>query len=152
MIARLLAPLPRLTLALALMWGTTALPAAGADVGGDPAAGERVFAQRCAVCHVIARPDGETLVRGGAAGPNMYGIIGRQAGTVPGFRGYGEALLAAGKAGLVWTEAELAAFLEDPRAHLRLQTGDPRATSRMVFRLRDETARADVAAYLATFR
>jgi cytochrome c len=122
----------------------------GAARAGDPAEGQRVFARRCAVCHMIQTPDGETIVRGNRTGPNQYGIMGRQAGTVPGFDRYGPALVAAGEAGLVWTEAEMARYLEDPAGYLQTLLGDRRARSRMIFRLRDAEERADVAAYLAT--
>jgi cytochrome c len=125
---------------------------AGTAHAADPAAGQRVFAQRCATCHMIVSPAGETVVKGGKTGPNQWGLIGRTAGTVADFKQYGPTLVAAGKAGLVWNEAEIVAYLEDPREYLRQRTGDAGAQSKMAFKLRDEAERANVAAYLATFK
>lgn len=129
-----------------------AMALSGAVQAADVAAGERLFAQRCATCHMVVSPSGETIVKGGKTGPNQHGLIGRQAGSVSDFKGYGDALVAAGKAGLVWTEAEIVAYLEDPRAYLRAKTGNNGANSRMAFKLRDEAERANVAAYLASLK
>ncbi|EAQ04932.1 cytochrome c family protein [Pseudooceanicola batsensis HTCC2597] len=129
-----------LTIAAAL-----AALAAPAYSDGDAAAGENEF-RKCKSCHEIATAD-ETLVRGGKTGPNLYGVVGRTAGTVEGFN-YGDDLVRAGEAGLVWDEAQLAAYMEDPRAFLRDYLGDNSARSRMTFRLRKGSE--DVAAYLAT--
>jgi cytochrome c len=122
----------------------------GAALADELREGQRVFARRCAVCHQIVTPEGETLVRGNRTGPNLFGIIGRPLGSVPGFDRYGSGLLAAGEAGLVWTEAAMAAYLEDPRGWLRAALQDGGAQSRMIFRLRDAAEREAVAAYLAT--
>ena len=129
-----------------------AVTAAGAAQAADPAEGQKVFARRCATCHMVVSPAGQTVVKGGKTGPNQWGLVGRQAGTADDFKGYGDALVAAGKAGLVWTEAEIVAYLEDPRAYLREKTGDSRAASRMAFKLRDLAERENVAAYLATLK
>lgn len=134
------------------MLAVAGLTAAGGAQAADPAAGETVFARRCATCHMVVAPSGQTVVKGGKTGPNQWGLIGRQAGSVGDFRGYGDALVAAGKAGLVWTEAEVVAYLEDPRAYLRDKTGDSRAASRMAFKLRELDERENVAAYLATLK
>jgi cytochrome c len=125
---------------------------AGTAQAADPAAGQRVFAQRCATCHMVVSPAGETIVKGGRTGPNQWGLIGRAAGSVPDFKQYGTHLVEAGKAGLVWNEAEIIAYLEDPREFLRKRTGNATAQSKMAFKLRDEAERANVAAYLATFK
>ena len=82
------------------------LPAARLATG-DPVRGERVF-QRCYACHsVVAGEDN-------LPGPNLRCVLGRPAGTLPGFR-FSPAMVAAGAAtGLVWTRATLDAFLVDP--------------------------------------
>ena len=54
----------------------------------DPARGERVF-QRCFACHSVVA--GEDAL----PGPNLRGVIGRRAGTRPGFR-FSPALIEAG--------------------------------------------------------
>lgn len=115
---------------------------------GDPEAGVRLYARHCAACHMLAAPDGTTVMRGGASGPNLFGIVGQPAGTVAGFTRYGADLAAAGEAGLVWDAETLDAYLADPRALLRAVLDNPRAGSRMVFRLRAGSDRRDIIAYL----
>jgi cytochrome c len=78
--------------------------------GADPAQGERVF-QRCFACHSVAAGEGKL------PGPNLRGVVGRRAGTQPGFR-FSPALIEAGARGLVWTRATLDAYLADPEGFL----------------------------------
>ena len=75
----------------------------------DPVRGERVF-QRCYACHsVLAGEDN-------LPGPGLRCVLGRRAGTRPGFE-FSPAMIEAGAAhGLVWTRATLDAFLVDPRS------------------------------------
>lgn len=70
--------------------------------------GRRVFA-RCRSCH--------TITEGGSnmTGPNLYGVFGRQAGTVPGFN-YSAAMT---QAGFIWDGERLDHWLENPRTFLR---------------------------------
>lgn len=73
----------------------------------DSARGERVF-QRCFACHSVVA--GEDKL----PGPNLRTVIGRRAGTLPGFR-FSPAMIEAGAArGVVWTRAALDAYLADP--------------------------------------
>ena len=75
----------------------TAVPAAAeiALGGGDPAAGEKAFKQ-CQTCHVVQAADGTLLAgKAGKTGPNLFGVIGRTAGTYPDFK-YGDSMVAAG--------------------------------------------------------
>ena len=106
---------------------------ADGHASGDPAAGEKAFKQ-CASCHVIANGD-EVLGGKGKTGPNLYGVFGRQAGTVAGFR-YGDSLVAAGEAGLEWNEEKFLAWVSDPRKFLQEELGDKKARSKMSFKLR----------------
>lgn len=76
----------------------------------DPARGERVF-QRCFACHSVVA--GEDKL----PGPNLGGVVGRRAGTRPGFR-FSPALIEAGAGGLVWTPDTLDAYLADPERFL----------------------------------
>jgi len=112
---------------------------------GDAAEGEGLF-NRCKSCHAIANGD-DVIVRGGRTGPNLYGVIGSAAGAVEGFR-YGDDTLAAGAAGLVWTEENLAEYVTDPTAFLRAFLDDSSARSKMTFKLR--SGGEDIAAYLAS--
>jgi len=73
----------------------------------DPARGAQLF-QRCYACHSVVA--GEDRL----PGPNLACVVGRRAGTLPGFE-FSPALVEAGGArGLVWTSATLDAFLADP--------------------------------------
>lgn len=126
-----------------------AMLAAPALADGHVAAGEDVFGKRCKTCHMLVTDGGETLVKGGKTGPNLYGVIGRQAGSTD-FGRYGDSLVALGESGFTWTEAELVVYLEDPRAYLRAKLDDKRARSNMAYKLRSEDDRAAVAAYLAS--
>ncbi len=63
---------------------------------------------------------------------------------------YGDSLRAVGETGAVWDEASLAAYVADPTAWLKEQTGDAAAKSKMVFKL--AKGGADVAAYLPRSR
>ena len=107
------------------------LPAdvAFADLTGDAAAGETVFAQ-CRTCHLIE--EGKNGV-----GPSLYGVIGRTAGTIEGFR-YSDANA---NSGVTWTPEVMYEYLEAPREFM--------PGTRMAFPgLRDPQDRADVIAYL----
>ena len=64
-----------------------------APASADPVRGERVF-QRCYSCHSVVDDDSKLQ------GPNLKGIVGRRAGTLPGFD-YSDAMIAAGKNGVV---------------------------------------------------
>ncbi|MGI3168692.1 c-type cytochrome [Pseudooceanicola sp. C21-150M6] len=129
--------------ALMALLSTPAL--ADSHSAGDAAKGEKDFA-RCKGCHMIASPE-ETLVPGGKLGPNLYGVIGRQAGSLD-FK-YGADTVAAGEAGLIWTEELLAEYLENPKAFLAKVLDKGSAKSNMTYRHRKNPE--DVAAYLATF-
>ncbi|GHE99255.1 hypothetical protein GCM10016455_19990 [Aliiroseovarius zhejiangensis] len=113
---------------------------------GDVAAGEKDF-KKCKSCHAIVDDSGEALFKGGKTGPNLYGIVGRQAGTVEDFK-YGDSIVAAGEAGLVWTEETLIEYIKDPKAFLKEQTGDSAAKSKMTFKWGKPE---DIVAFLATF-
>lgn len=74
--------------------------AAGAHAAPDASRGEQLYA-RCAACHALAAD---------RVGPRHCGLIGRAAGSVPGFD-YSPAMR---RSGLRWTEAELDRFLAAP--------------------------------------
>lgn len=119
--------------------------ASGANAG-DPAAGEKIFT-KCKVCHSIVADDGTAIQKGGKVGPNLYGVIGRQAGTYPDFK-YGDSIVAAGAAGLVWDEAKISQYVPDPPKFLQQFLSDPKAKSKMMFKL--PSGGDDVAAYIAS--
>ena len=103
--------------------------AAYAALEGDAAKGKRVFT-KCMSCHAVK--EGQNRV-----GPSLYGVVGREAGTVEGFK-YSDANA---NSGIVWTEEILFEYLEDPRGYL--------PGTKMIFNgLPKEQDRADVIAYL----
>ncbi|MBE1285171.1 MAG: cytochrome C [Rhodobacteraceae bacterium] len=113
---------------------------------GDAAAGEKGF-KKCRSCHMIVSPEGETIVKGGKTGPNLYGIAGRTAGTMDGYK-YGASIVEAGESGLVWDEASFVAYATDPRKFLQEYTGDSKAKSKMTFKLKKGAE--DIYAYLVS--
>lgn len=126
-----------------LLVGLLAVPA---FAEGDAEAGKKTF-NKCKSCHMIAGPDGEAIVKGGKTGPNLYGISGRTAGTVEGFK-YGDSLVAAGENGLVWDETTFVEYAQDPKAFLKSYLDDTGAKSKMTFRLK--SGGEDVFAYIAS--
>jgi cytochrome c len=97
---------------------------------GDPSRGQAIY-DRCMACHAIERD---------RTGPRHEGLIGRRVGSVPGFN-YSPAMRKAGKAGMVWDEATLDKFLENPTKFL--------PGTRMGYAgVKDAQERADLIAYL----
>jgi cytochrome c len=101
----------------------------GEAVYGDPVAGKQVFNQ-CVSCHAVEA--GQNKV-----GPTLHGVIGRPAGTIPGFR-YSDSNKKSGK---VWTEQELYTYLANPQKELP-------GTYMTYIGVSDPQKRADVIAYL----
>ncbi|TKW60589.1 MAG: cytochrome c family protein [Blastochloris viridis] len=97
-----------MTCSPSLLFGmVVALLAAGVvSVQADTAAGEKVFA-KCKVCH--------TATKGGPnrVGPNLFGIVGRGVAENATFK-YSAAMMAL-KGTKTWTEAELDAYLSNPK-------------------------------------
>ncbi|TPL55461.1 cytochrome c family protein [Mesorhizobium sp. B2-4-2] len=101
----------------------------------DTAAGEKVFT-KCKACH-IADEDKNKI------GPSLHGVIGRTAGTHPGFK-YSDAMIAAGKSGVKWDEPTLTTYLHDPKAMVK--------GTKMAFPgLKNDADVTNVIAYLKTF-
>lgn len=71
-----------------------------AQAAPDAARGEQLYV-RCAACHALAFD---------RVGPRHCGLLGRRAGSVPGFD-YSPAMK---KSGIVWTEKTLDRFLTQP--------------------------------------
>ena len=110
---------------------------------GDAAAGEKVF-KKCSACHTVEA--GKTK----PTGPNLLGVVGRQAGTTE-FK-YSEPMAQAGEAGLVWSVETLDSYIADPKAFLaeRLDVDKKDVKNKMAFKLKKEAQRADVIAYLVS--
>ncbi|MFD2174904.1 c-type cytochrome [Rhodobacter lacus] len=113
---------------------------------GDAAKGEKEFS-KCKACHSIIAPDGTEIVKGAKVGPNLYGVVGRTAGTYPEFK-YKDSIIALGETGFAWTEEEIAEYVKDPAKFLKAKLDDKKAKSGMAFKL--AKGGEDVAAYLAS--
>ncbi|MFM2128989.1 MAG: hypothetical protein RL477_535 [Pseudomonadota bacterium] len=123
--------LPRFALAAILVM----LSPAAARAGGDAGAGKAVFNKVCASCH-----SGKAGVNGENA-PSLFGVVGRKAGTAPGFD-YSSAMKASG---VVWNDETLDKFLRGP---LRFIAGVRKTT----FKAPSDDDRANVVAYLRTLK
>lgn len=121
--------------------------AAPAFAAGDAAAGEKEF-KKCKACHMVQDADGKDIIKGGKTGPNLYGVIGRKAGSEEGFK-YSDALIKLGETGEVWTEEDLIAYITDPNKYVEEKIGDPKAKTKMTFKLKKK--QEDIAAFLAQY-
>jgi cytochrome c len=98
--------------------------------------GEKVFS-KCKSCHQI----GEGAKN--RSGPQLTGIMGRQIGGLDDFK-YSDVFLAAAEEGRVWDDEEMAAFLAQPKEHMK--------GTRMSFPgLKDEGDLTAIIAYLKSF-
>lgn len=93
----------------------------------DPVHGKQLFAERCTACHALDS---------NKTGPMLGGVIGRKAGSVPGYH-YSPALQ---NAGLVWSKSSLDQWLTDPKKFV--------PGARMPVRVLDVPSRHDIIAYL----
>lgn len=112
-------------------------PAMSDAAGGTGAAdlvavGKAAFAN-CAACHSVQQ-DGAS-----GAGPNLYGVVGRAAGSLEGFT-YSKAMTGSG---ITWDSAALDRYLADP-------SGAVPGTSMVAGAVARPEQRAAIIAYLAT--
>lgn len=96
---------------------------------GDVQRGQQAYEARCGGCHSV---DTDRI------GPRHAGVVGRRAGSVPGFA-YSDALR---NSGLTWDAGLLERWLANPEALVPGQ--------RMGYQLTDAQARAEIVAYLST--
>ena len=128
------------TLIVLLSCGAGALRLMGAgqeaaNVSGDSIRGREVFISQCIVCHSERATDVPN------PGPDLRGIFGQPAGSVPGYR-YSRALRNARRS---WTDLTLDAFIADPQAAL---PGNTMPFPGIV----EEAQRRDLIAYLKTLK
>ena len=123
-----------LTIATALTLSLAGGPAAA----GDATAGAKVF-KKCMICHTAKM--GKNKI-----GPSLYGVVGRPAGSIAKYK-YSSPIKAAAK-GLVWTAANIIAYVENPKEFLKAYLGEKTVKNKMVFKLKSLQQRQDVVAYL----
>jgi cytochrome c len=112
------------------------LGAGESQAAGDAVKGRAAFIRQCAICHTIDK-DGPNRL-----GPNLFGIVGRKAGTAPGFE-YSRAFKAT--ASFDWTEGLLGPWISLPSVMVP-------GTTMGVFQGVAERDRDDIVAYLAAQR
>jgi len=106
----------------------------------DAAHGAQIFKGTCGVCH-LAQPHPAVSDLAMRIGPNLWGVVGRKAGTTQHFR-YSAAMM---QSGIVWTPEKLRPYINSP------QTTIPNI--RMSFQgLKNLKDVDDVIAYLQTFK
>jgi cytochrome c len=125
--------MPALLRFLVISSALAACTADAAAAGPDIANGKLTFTAMCSVCHATTPTGGPTLA------PNLLGVVGRPAGSEPGFAQYTPALKASG---ITWSTKTLDQFLVNPMAKV--------PGTAMPMLIPDDKTRADVVAYLAT--
>ena len=123
-------------------WSTPAMLAAallfGAAAGSANAqsAGEKLFKQQCAACHAVAKDAPMGM------GPNLAGIVGKDAGIMEGYRYSAE--FKKGLDGQKWTPELLEAWLTDPQT---LAPG-----TYMMYKQNDAAVRKTIIEYLTSVK
>ena len=112
--------------------------ASGSALAGDPVKGKRVF-NKCVSCHPIKKKGKQGI------GPNLFGIVGRKAGSVQGFKKY----TGLKGADFVWDDATLDSWLANPKKFIKKRGGKK---TLMMVKLRKVTQRDDVIAYMKTLK
>jgi cytochrome c len=97
--------------------------------------GKTTFNTMCSVCHSVQKTGGPV------EGPNLLGLVGRDAASHPDFAKYSPALQASN---LIWSVETLDRFLVSPMAMV--------PGTLMPMLISDDKTRADVIAYLATLK
>lgn len=104
---------------------------------GNAENGADVF-KKCRACHLVGEGAKDTV------GPQLNKIMGRKAGTSETYKTYSENMKELGTKDLVWDDANLDKYLENPKAVV--------PQGKMAFPgLKDKADRDDVIAYLKTF-
>jgi cytochrome c len=103
-------------------------------IAGNADTGAELFLTNCQTCHTSGKGEPNRQ------GPNLWGVVGRAAGTAEGFK-YSPALKSAG---LVWTPERIDAWLAFPQRIVRGTT--------MVYRQSDPDKRRTIIEYLAALK
>lgn len=119
------------------------LSAGVASADGDVEKGEKFF-KKCKQCHSLE--EGKKKI-----GPSLYQIVGKTAGTEDGYK-FSSSYVEAGEKGLVWTEENLIAYLENPKKWLAAFLEVKKVKSKMVVKYKKEKDRKNVVAYLKSLQ
>jgi cytochrome c len=84
-----------------ILSSSSALPQAPQGSADD--SGQQAFNNACRTCHMVKEGDNRL-------GPNLYKVVGRKAGSLPGY-GFSSAMK---EAGFVWDEEKLDRFIANP--------------------------------------
>ncbi len=128
------AEMKRTTIWLCAAAGAALVAAGPALAAGNAQTGAALF-NRCAICHSNSKGAPNRM------GPNLFRVVGRKAGTYPGF----SYSIAMKHSGMVWTPAKLDAYLASP-AQVVPGNNMPFAGIALA------QQRADLVAYLATLK
>ncbi len=85
---------------------TVLIATAGGATAQSVESGERTFNQQCKACHTVEKGGAHTI------GPNLFGVMGRKAGTAAGFP-FSDPMKASA---ITWDDASLGDYLKDPKA------------------------------------
>jgi cytochrome c len=120
---------------------TASIIATPALASGNAKKGEKVF-NKCKTCHIVEAAGPKKV------GPPLGGIMGRKAGTLPGFK-YSADLKAAGEKGLVWNDETFLAYMKDTKKFIGTFVDKKVAKTTMAFAgLKKESDREDLLAYI----
>jgi len=114
------------------------------SLAADVEKGQNLFKKKCGTCHQVG-PEAKNKV-----GPTLNNLIDSPVAAVEGYK-YGASIVALREAGGVWSNEELSAWLANPKKYLRAKLDNKKAKSKMSFKLKKETERENIIAYLATF-
>ena len=112
----------------------TALAGTSVAAAADDGDLEIAFNDHCRECHSFLKDDNRL-------GPSLYGVVGRKAGTEPGY-GYSESLK---DADVVWTAKTLDQWIADPQAVIPGNAMSPPYSG-----ITDPKIRKQIIAYLET--
>ncbi len=112
-------------------------------IAGDATKGKKVF-NKCKACH--------SPVKGvNRIGPSLFGIVGRQCGSVPKARYSSVYKTACAKAPFAWDEEKIGMYIADPSKFLSDIAGEKKRST-MTLKLPKPKDRDDIIAYLKTLK
>ncbi len=121
-----------LSLVIATFFAAVAM-SAPAMANGD---GEKLFKKKCASCHTY-KDNGKHRM-----GPNLFGIMGRKAGTVAGYTRYSDGMKASG---VVWDEDSMDKLMTNSTKFV--EGGKMKG-----IKIKDAADRANISAHIKTLK